>query len=439
MAYLGTSIVDYLKSVGQQSDFASRSKLAKEKGIANYTGASEQNLNLLNTLRTAAEAPPAQPPTVGWQKSPFEEGATYGAVAKMPPTPSPVPALPVPVLPPTQSPTLTEATKTPTSTMPDYRQQMLDLISGIQKSQQEYQTKLSALPSPTQQYQQYREQLGMPAKEQEVAGIRTQVQNTENLLNKLESDINERISGRGVSEALRRRTLVSEQTPLQKTYTELLRGQGIAETGMTSARQQLADLMSTAGQERTQQEALAKLPYEQQLALLPAMEEMIKYQTPQEELAQTIAKEQAEKLAGVGTYAKPSYTEVAPGGTVIDPATGKVIYTAPPKIAFAPTSTPISTSAQVSPEIKTWAQDVLDGTVTLTSVPDKIQAQVSQRVKELQTRPTQEWLASKGYKTDVSYLPTSKIAKEYQAEIAAKKTEKRMTASNKDTLDYVDL
>jgi hypothetical protein len=50
MAYAGNSIVDYLKSVGQASDFTSRSKLAQQYGITNYTGTSEQNLNLLGIL-----------------------------------------------------------------------------------------------------------------------------------------------------------------------------------------------------------------------------------------------------------------------------------------------------------------------------------------------------------------------------------------------------
>ena len=50
MAYTGTSIVDYLKSVGQASDFTSRTALATQYGIQNYTGTAEQNTQLLNTL-----------------------------------------------------------------------------------------------------------------------------------------------------------------------------------------------------------------------------------------------------------------------------------------------------------------------------------------------------------------------------------------------------
>lgn len=49
--YKGNSIVDYLKSVGVDSSYSSRKKLAKENGISNYTGTATQNLKLLEKLR----------------------------------------------------------------------------------------------------------------------------------------------------------------------------------------------------------------------------------------------------------------------------------------------------------------------------------------------------------------------------------------------------
>ena len=49
--YKGNSIVDYLKSVGIDSSFDNRKKLAKEYGISNYTGTAEQNTKLLNMMR----------------------------------------------------------------------------------------------------------------------------------------------------------------------------------------------------------------------------------------------------------------------------------------------------------------------------------------------------------------------------------------------------
>lgn len=49
--YQGSSIVDYLGNVGQDSSFANRQKIAKEKGIVDYAGTADQNLKLLKTLR----------------------------------------------------------------------------------------------------------------------------------------------------------------------------------------------------------------------------------------------------------------------------------------------------------------------------------------------------------------------------------------------------
>jgi hypothetical protein len=51
------SIVDYLKSIGRPSDFASRSVLAGQQGITNYTGTAEQNLALLGKLQTPRTPP----------------------------------------------------------------------------------------------------------------------------------------------------------------------------------------------------------------------------------------------------------------------------------------------------------------------------------------------------------------------------------------------
>lgn len=49
--YNGSSIVDYLGTVGQDSSYAARAKLAASKGITNYTGSASQNTQLLKTLR----------------------------------------------------------------------------------------------------------------------------------------------------------------------------------------------------------------------------------------------------------------------------------------------------------------------------------------------------------------------------------------------------
>ena len=51
-SYTGGSVVDYLKSVGQASDYASRKALAAQMGIGNYSGTAQQNTQLLTQLRS---------------------------------------------------------------------------------------------------------------------------------------------------------------------------------------------------------------------------------------------------------------------------------------------------------------------------------------------------------------------------------------------------
>lgn len=50
--YQGNSIVDYLKSIGKDASYQARATLASQHGITNYTGSAEQNLQLLNKLKT---------------------------------------------------------------------------------------------------------------------------------------------------------------------------------------------------------------------------------------------------------------------------------------------------------------------------------------------------------------------------------------------------
>jgi len=54
--YQGNSIVDFLKSQGQDSSFAARTKLAGQYGITDYAGSTQQNLDLLNKIRNSSPA-----------------------------------------------------------------------------------------------------------------------------------------------------------------------------------------------------------------------------------------------------------------------------------------------------------------------------------------------------------------------------------------------
>lgn len=86
--YTGASIVDYLKSIGQPSDYASRTVLAKQKGITNYAGTAKQNTQLLNILRGGIVSTPISTLT---PTSPVTFGLQYPTTPTVAPTPTPAP------------------------------------------------------------------------------------------------------------------------------------------------------------------------------------------------------------------------------------------------------------------------------------------------------------------------------------------------------------
>lgn len=53
--YQGNSIIDYLKSINQDSSFANRKNLAIQHGITNYSGTAMQNLQLLGILKNGSQ------------------------------------------------------------------------------------------------------------------------------------------------------------------------------------------------------------------------------------------------------------------------------------------------------------------------------------------------------------------------------------------------
>lgn len=61
--YSGGSIVDYLSSVGQDSSYTNRAKLASQNNITGYTGTGDQNTQLLNILKGSSNNIPKPTPT----------------------------------------------------------------------------------------------------------------------------------------------------------------------------------------------------------------------------------------------------------------------------------------------------------------------------------------------------------------------------------------
>lgn len=117
-SYSGASIVDFLSLSGKPTDFTSRSKLATQYGINNYTGTAAQNTNLLNILKAEAAKPaptpaPTPAPSGGGgnpSPSPAPAPAPSGGGGSPSPSPSPSPR-PNPTPAPTPAPTPPPAPK----------------------------------------------------------------------------------------------------------------------------------------------------------------------------------------------------------------------------------------------------------------------------------------------------------------------------------------
>lgn len=74
-----TSIVDYLKSQGQDSSFNARKDLATKNGIQNYTGTAEQNNQLLGILNGGSKSPGGSGTTSGPKGGGNSTGNSGGA------------------------------------------------------------------------------------------------------------------------------------------------------------------------------------------------------------------------------------------------------------------------------------------------------------------------------------------------------------------------
>ena len=59
-----TSVVDYLKSNGQDSSFSNRAQLASQVGVKNYQGTTSQNTALLNALQSQKPTSPTKPQNI---------------------------------------------------------------------------------------------------------------------------------------------------------------------------------------------------------------------------------------------------------------------------------------------------------------------------------------------------------------------------------------
>lgn len=225
-----------------------------------------------------------------------------------------------------------------------YQTQVSDLIAKMTQQNADYTTALANQPTAEDTYAKYRDMLGLPQQEAEataanksVLGTQQLISDTEDMINKLEGDLNERIQGTTTTEGQRRRILAGEQKPLAEQlsgYSTLLGKQqtaaGMEQTDVSGLQSQLANMLSLSSQDQASALAAAKAPLDFSQSILPTIESLAQYQSPQEKLAQQITQEAAMKAGGYGTYAPAKTTSdlqtlgsATTGYYSYDPTTGK--------------------------------------------------------------------------------------------------------------------
>lgn len=188
----------------------------------------------------------------------------------------------------------------------DYRDLLLQQLQRQNEALSQYAQFLANQPSQTSLYRKYAEELGIPQKEKVASGFEKALLDLEGLLDNLEEDINARVRGRLVSEAQRRRMLAAEYAPLAKRMSALERSASRAKSGLSYARQRLADLLSAQQADIARQQQIAGLPLEYGMKYIPYYKEALTYETPAEkakrELAERLALEKSLKGAGLDRY-----------------------------------------------------------------------------------------------------------------------------------------
>ena len=214
--------------------------------------------------------PKAYSPISGYPKPSLQQNTiTSPGQPAIPPMPEVPPTPEVPEVP--ETPEIPEVPGTPEAPIDD-NQAILDALKAMQG------------PSALELYEQFRTSLGIGGKEAAMTGINEQIAKTNNLLDTLESDINARASNLGVSQPLLNRELAMESKPLQSQLASLGRTAAVGQAGLTTAQQNLTQMMN-----------------------------MAQNQTPQQKLAAQIAQEQLYKKLGLGSYYEKPSTKTTPG------------------------------------------------------------------------------------------------------------------------------
>jgi len=244
----------------------------------------------------------------------------------------------------------------------DYSKDYTDWKTKLAEQEKTYETALSSQQTPEQLFATYSEKLGITQKQEAV-------QKTEQMLNDLEANINQRISGKGIIEPQRQRMLAVEQRPLQKQLASQT-------SALMPAQSQLTQLLQLAGQGQTQKLAALKAPVDYSTSMLNTLKDMSNYQTPEQKLQQSMM-EQVLKAQIEQQYATPKETstqvvEINGRKLLVNTQTGQTIQDLGP-ITTKETTTPTSaTGANYNTRLNEEIDNLYKGMYGTTGSREKV-------------------------------------------------------------------
>lgn len=228
---VNTSIVDYLTSVGQASDYGSRSKLASTYGIQNYQGTANQNIQLLNLLKGGS-----QPATQSNN------------------TPTVTPSASVS----TPSTTATPRLDYVNSFIDEYKATNTANQAKVDESRQKLIDYYAGLTPITDRYTKLSTEQGLPQQQELVNSLTKNVMNTEDLIDKVEPSVTARSGDFLMTEADRTALVSREQKPLLTELNKLLRNKQYEEIGLAGKQNLVKELIAYS----IQQDQMGAKPFE---------------------------------------------------------------------------------------------------------------------------------------------------------------------------------
>lgn len=217
--YTGNSIVDYLKTAGQDASYGNRANIYKTANLnmGEYGGTAQQNTALLNYLRGSSSSSPAPSPA---------------------PTPSPLP---------TPSPTVSSPATTRTSFVDTQANQLMskqaEQQAKVDASRKSLIDFYASLEDPTTRYNRIAGEQGLSEQQSLVNALTKQSMQQTDLLDEIEPSVNQRSGDFFINEADRVALVARESNPVIKELNKILRNKQYEEIGLQGKQNLVTQLL----------------------------------------------------------------------------------------------------------------------------------------------------------------------------------------------------